>query len=340
MRIHKVKGVSLLTALIFAFVLMVILSALAYNYRVSSLAIDTLTDDMENINLDEGYLDIVLNNPDIFDQTVDDTVGDSRFVTTSNSITPAFYHKNAPASLYYGEPLALSYNMSHQYFNNGALDYVKSFIMNELVNDTFTQYDQDIIPLNVPSVNARGMTGDLAAYKLSSGSSLVEDLEMGYIGYILQSSDILNIHANGTSSSVTVPSDLSLARNRMYKFSVGWNLVGGSWHIFLAAYDASKTYTSSTTLRNLIDNPSQAQTDLTNWQAVANLSPKKADGSTILSAWYPDSAIDVPKPLIVRTKGPNADIYITTYNSATKIFTATLADSFKIKKLEAWQIYI
>ncbi len=143
------------------------------------------------------------------------------------------------------------------------------------------------------------MSGDLATYKLSSGSSIL-DSERGYIGYIEKNGSNLNIEANGTSKTVGIPGDLSLAD---YKFNIGWNLKDGLWNVFLAAYDTSKVYTSSTSLRNLVDNSTtQAQTDLNNWKNVASLPSGSSipSGSVILTKWMHDADDEVPKPVILR----------------------------------------
>ena len=88
-----IKGSALLTSLIFAFVLMVIISSLAYNFQISKSSIDSLVDDRVNTSVDNGYLEDLFVSASV-DQTVDDTVGDFMFLTTVNSITPAFYPKN------------------------------------------------------------------------------------------------------------------------------------------------------------------------------------------------------------------------------------------------------
>lgn len=327
LKYQKIKGVSLLTALIFSFVLMVVLSALSYNYRVSSLAIDSLTDDMENLNLDEGYIDIVLNNPDLFDETIDDTVGISRFVTDPSSITPIFYHKNSSSSLYQADPLVLSYNMTHHYYNNGVLGYVKNMIMNQLTNDTFVQYDENLIPLNIPYLNIDAMTSSEKIYKLTNNDT-ISDSERGYIGYIQRSGLSLTLVAMGTSSSFSVPSDLSTSD---YKLSFGWNLKNGLWDLFILAYDTNKAYTSSTSLRNMVDNSSQASTQLADWQGIVSLPSGSSvpSGSIILTKWYHDEIDEIPKPLVLRkeedavTPGSyNLAIYNTTVNSTNSIFTA------------------
>ena len=93
------KGSALLTALIFAFVLMVIVSSLAYNLRLSKLAITSLIDENTNVNIDEGYLKALFANGGV-NSDITDTAGDFSFETTINSITPGFYPKNTNVALY------------------------------------------------------------------------------------------------------------------------------------------------------------------------------------------------------------------------------------------------
>ena len=340
-----IKGSALLTSLIFAFVLMVIISSLAYNFQISKSSIDSLVDDRVNTSVDNGYLEDLFVSASV-DQTVDNTVGDFRFLTTVNSITPAFYPKNTNVALYQAEPYIMSHNLTHSFINDGVTEYVKNIIFNSLPNDTMTQYSPDIYPINVPFVNIDGMSGDLATDKLSSGSSIL-DSERGFIGTISKNGSNLDIIASGTSKTVGVPGDLSLAD---YKFNIGWNLKDGLWSVFLAAYDTSKVYTSSTSLRNLVDNSTtQAQTDLNNWKNVASLPSGSSipSGSVILTKWMHDADDEVPKPVILR-KQESADtpgnfllaIYDTTYNSGTGVYTAGTAttttettDDFDVTKV-------
>ena len=326
---EKNKGSALLTALIFSFVLMIVVSSLAYNLRIDKLAIDSLISEEVNVNIDEGYLNGLFTVGNL-DGDMDDTVGNFQFVTTSNSAMTGFYSKNTNGALYQAEPYIISHSLVHSFLNNGVTEYTKNLVFNELPSDTMIQYSTDLYPINVPYVNVDGMIGDLAIYKLSSGSSILDD-ERGYIGYIEKSSGNLDIEANGTSTTVGVPNDLSTAD---YKFSVGWNLKNGRWNIFLSAYDTSKVYTSSTSLRNLIDDSSQAQTDLNNWKDVASLPSGSSipSGSVMLTKWYHDADDEEPKPVILRKQESATTpgnyllaIYDTTYNSGTGIYTAGTA---------------
>ena len=119
-----IKGSALLTSLIFAFVLMVIISSLAYNFQISKSSIDSLVDDRVNTSVDNGYLEDLFVSASV-DQTVDDTVGDFRFLTTVNSITPAFYPKNTNVALYQAEPYIMSHNLTHSFINDGVTEYKK-----------------------------------------------------------------------------------------------------------------------------------------------------------------------------------------------------------------------
>lgn len=52
---QRVRGSSLLATLIFAFVLMIVISAFDYNFKADSLAINTLVDEKKNLSVHEGY---------------------------------------------------------------------------------------------------------------------------------------------------------------------------------------------------------------------------------------------------------------------------------------------
>ncbi|MBK2259407.1 hypothetical protein [Francisella philomiragia] len=263
---QNIKGSALLASLIFAFVILVVISALAYNFRMDSLAIETIVNEKQSLHVDEGYFN---NIPGTLDLTTDadQTIDNFRFVTTSNSVSARFDHQNTNTELYYGIPYVISYDISHEFFEKNISKYVRGLVYNTLPGTLMTRYDEDYFPVNVPFVNTAGMSGTLAGYKLGQEGRL-QDLERGYIGYIHKNSSILTISNAGGSFNVTVPNDLSLLS---YTLAIGWDLQDGRWSIFLAIYDGNKVYTSSTTLRNLVAGQVQAQQDLSNWQAIADL---------------------------------------------------------------------
>jgi hypothetical protein len=324
--VSKQKGSALLTALLFAFVLMVIMAALAYNYRVSMLTIESLVDDEINVNVDEGYLNDMFVTNDI-NSNIQETIGDFTFNTTVDAIAPGFQFEHNNAALYQADPYLISHKFTHDFINGGVTEYTKELIFNSLPADTYTSYDENINPINVPFVNVDGISGNSATYKLSSGSTAILDNERGYIGSITKNGTDLDIVAVNTSSTVSVPNDLS---EDDYKFSIGWDLKDGFWNLLLATYDTSKVYTSSTTLRNLIDSSGQAQLDLSNWSQVTNLPSGSSipSGSVILTKWIHDADNEVPKPTILRkqerTEGSGTYdlvIYRTTYNGASGVYT-------------------
>ncbi|WP_432773380.1 hypothetical protein [Francisella salimarina] len=263
---QNIKGSALLASLIFAFVILVVISALAYNFRMDSLAIETIVNEKQSLHVDEGYFNSI---PVALDLTTgdDQTIDNFRFLTTSNSVTSRFDHHNTNSELYYGIPYVISYDISHEFFEGDVSRYVRSLVYNTLPGTLMNRYDEDYFPVNVPFVNIAGMSGTLAGYKLGQEGRL-QDLERGYIGYIHKNSSILTISNAGGSFNVTVPNDLSLLS---YTLAIGWDLQDGRWSIFLAIYDGNKVYTSSTTLRNLVAGQVQAQQDLSNWQAIADL---------------------------------------------------------------------
>ncbi len=130
---------------------MVIVSSLAYNLRLSKLAITSLIDENTNVNVDEGYLKALFANGGA-NSDITDTAGDFSFETTVNSITPGFYPKNTNVALYQAEPYIISHNLTHNFINSGSTEYVKNIILNRLPNDTYVGYDDNLKPLNVPYV--------------------------------------------------------------------------------------------------------------------------------------------------------------------------------------------
>lgn len=293
--LKKDKGSTLLAVLIFAFVLMVIVSALAYNFRMDSLSIDSLVREKQNSNVSEGYFGDIVGSTDLTIDNEED-IGNFKFVTEPNSISPGFEYENTNAELYNADAFLISHRIVHNFFDDGVLRNIRNFIYNTLPKSTMTRYDDSIIPLNVPFVNIDAISGSLADQRLNV-DGVILDGERGYIGYIdtRNISDSDNGHGNdddhnddgnpgnggnngaivfsfnlvvgGNSTRVFLPADITAG----YRISVGWDLNAGSWNIFLAVYDGNMVYTSSTTLRNLIDNINQANVDLSDWQLVANL---------------------------------------------------------------------
>lgn len=327
---NKNIGAALVTSLIFSFTLMVIIAALTYSMRLSKLSINTLVNDKLNVNTANSYL----KNFSISQKAdIDETMGKFRFLTLVDSATVGFYSKNTNGALYQAEPYMESYSLKHNLIKGGITKYTKRLIFNHLPNDIMTQYNKNTYPINIPYVSIAGMTKNLATYRLSNDKAIV-DPEQGYIGVIQKDNYNLNITASGTNTTIGVPAALDKVA---YNFSVGWNLKDGLWSIFLAVYDTTKIYTSSTSLRNLIDNSSQAQVELNNWKTVASLPDENTtDSSTVLTKWYYDVNNEVPKLAILRKqKSPTTAgnfllaIYGTTYNKPTGVYTVGNASIIK-----------
>ncbi|AJI63811.1 membrane protein [Francisella tularensis subsp. tularensis WY-00W4114] len=140
--VAKNRGSSLLATLIFAFVLMIVISALAYNFKADSLAINTLVDEKQNQSVHEGYFGNIIGAVDLAVPT-DENIGDFRFVTAPNSITPRFEYENTNAELYNAEAYLISYDVTHQFYDNGVLKYIRNFIYNLLPSFTLTQYEKN-----------------------------------------------------------------------------------------------------------------------------------------------------------------------------------------------------
>lgn len=96
---QRVRGSSLLVTLIFGFVIMIVISALDYNFKADSLAINTFVDEKKNLSVHEGYFSNIIGTVDL-STPKDENIGDFKFVTTPNSITPRFEYENTNAELY------------------------------------------------------------------------------------------------------------------------------------------------------------------------------------------------------------------------------------------------
>ncbi|WP_150464938.1 hypothetical protein [Francisella sp. SYW-2] len=178
----KIKGSALLASLIFAFVILVVVSALAYNYRMDSLAVSTMLDQKQNIGVDEGYFGSIIGGLDT-SQDKEETIDGYRFQTTIDSSVLKFLYDNNNADLYEAEPYIITYNYTHRFFENEINRYTREFIYNTLpVSYNMTQYDRSIIPLNLPYVNTEAMSQ--AEYDYKVGGQNNAPVEGGYIGYL------------------------------------------------------------------------------------------------------------------------------------------------------------
>ena len=82
----NIKGSALLTVLIFAFVVMVVVSSLAYTYKTGVLSVNSLNAQHINNNIDEGYIRNDLLQKDL-SVAHDDTVGSTRLITTPTRVS-------------------------------------------------------------------------------------------------------------------------------------------------------------------------------------------------------------------------------------------------------------
>ena len=320
----NIKGSALLTVLILAFVVMIVVSSLAYTYKIGILSVNSLSAKLVNNNIDEGYIRSDLLGKDL-SESHDETVGNARFITAPTNIVRMFDEKYGNAELYQATSHFVSYELEHEFLYGDVSQSTKDIIINEHDNNMYTQYEDDVLPLNVPFVNTKAMSNSLATYKLNVDK--IDDNESGYIGYITKNNSTLNIDAGATSSSISVPNNL----NNDYKFIVGWGLVNGHWNMYLSAYDDKHIHTSITTLRNLMDNSAQAQTDLNNWRTVGGVPAK----NIILAKWYFSTYNEVPKLLILErqisggAKARDLEFYETSYKSSSNSYTRTSTTDYE-----------
>lgn len=289
MRIRLAKGSALLATVLFAFVMMLIISAIAYNFRMNSLTIKAVSLREDESSVSDGYLRDLFLSVDVT-QHIENQSGSYKFVSESESIDPQFYHNGTNAELYRAEPYLASNVIGYQFFYNGTPGSTKEIIFNSLSNVNVIQNNSTIYTLDVPYVHIPSMTTAEKTYKLSN--DLVLDHELGNVGCIEKQTGTITISANKSTISVTMPTDLSSE----YKIARGWNLLNGRWVLFLAVYDDTHLYTSSIALREIIDSGSTVAVELSLWQAEVSLPLT----GIILAQWYHDNTLSEPKPLVLQ----------------------------------------
>ncbi|MDE5009168.1 hypothetical protein NAI53_10360, partial [Francisella tularensis subsp. holarctica] len=77
-----------------------------------------------------------------------------------------FEYENTNAELYNAEAYLIRYDVTHQFYDNGVLEYIINFIYNLLPSFTLNQYEKTVIPFNLPYVNIDDMTNSVFGYKI------------------------------------------------------------------------------------------------------------------------------------------------------------------------------
>ncbi|MFC4892333.1 hypothetical protein ACFPDQ_04650 [Pseudofrancisella aestuarii] len=263
------KGSALTYVLIIAFVLMIVISGASYISRLNTLSGLGLDDLLSSKFSVDSYLENYLGNNSTV-QNVDETKGGFRYqITKIASGSTIALGPFISGDVYSDEPaIAKVDKFAYKVFNDDSdakLIGSREFLYSTSVFKDMTkysQYDNSLIPVNVPFINTKFLSSDEKDLRLSNNSLI--DSEVGFIGAFEIDGTTISFKSRvGGSFDLTLPEGVS----NISSLSVGWNLVNGSWTMYMAIVinDGLELYTSSTALSTLVQNSEQAKTDLSNW---------------------------------------------------------------------------
>lgn len=263
------KGSALVYVLIIAFVLMIVISGASYVSKLntlSSLGLDNLLASKFSV---DSYLENYLGNNSTV-QNIDETKGSFRYqITKMGSSSTIALGPFISGEVYSDEPVIAKVDkFAYKVFNDGS--DAKPIGSREFLYSTsvfknitrYIQYDNSLVPVNVPYINAKFLSSDEKGSRLSNNSLI--NSEVGFIGAFKIDGTTISFKSRvGGSFDLTLPEGVS----NISSLSVGWDLVSGSWTMYMAIVinDGLELYTSSTALSTLVQNSEQAKTDLSNW---------------------------------------------------------------------------
>lgn len=245
----KVSGSALLMALIFSFVIMVMLTGLLYTFKMGLLTTKSIIKNNNEKVLGETYISKVRDDIN-FTKSAELEIGDSKFqIIVNKDDVSSFFPNNTNAELFQSQQYN-SYDVIYKAFNLGThVDLTERIIYNALVANSYQNFDGDFIPINVPMINPDAMTDyQERIYRLKSDGT-IDDMPKGFIGLIQKQNRQLSIFTKNAKIGVPIPEKMATD----YKVKVGWNLEKGKWRLYLLLYDTDKLFTTDILLDDLLD---------------------------------------------------------------------------------------
>ncbi|AXA33573.1 hypothetical protein [Francisella adeliensis] len=345
----KNSGSALLMALIFAFVVMVMLTGLLYSFRMGLLTTKSIVKNSNEKVLGETYVSNIQDDIN-FTKTNEYIIGNSKFeiVVDEDDVT-SFFPKNGNARLYQGQQY-MSFNDIYKAYNRGGdkVDLTKNIIYNAAIDNIYQNFDGDYIPINVPMINVSAITEPQAkSYRLSDGE--IEEDYKGFIGFIQVQNQQISIFTKNAKIGVPIPEGM----DSEFKVKVGWNLEGGKWSLHLIIHDTNKLFTTSISLEDILadevkgleEDNEQLGNEIGNWKPVSNgdSSGGSIGGPFIKEnifdvAWYYEEKDSPPQIVIIRKadqkKGSMEilEAYYSIYSTSDKQYKMKLGGKLNIKR--------
>ncbi|WP_150466779.1 hypothetical protein [Francisella sp. SYW-9] len=320
-RVKKLRGSSLVSVMIFGFVVLVTVSSLAYIFRYNLLSIKSLILQENVTTVDQQYMQQVVKKGSI--KIGDKTLGNYSFENKLENRQPIYSNKDIDASLYHAKPAAITSNIVHKLTYKNNLDITKDIIYKSLPKHSMINYHASIIPINVPYVDITRMSNSEKFYRLDKNFQ-IKDHRVGFTGFIKKESDWLLISVNNQAQVISLR-NLDLSHN--YKVNIGWNLKKGQWQMLMAIYDKDHLYIFRTKLSSLVNNLSKAALDL-------SIPVEIFDSPSNIAAisWYFEKDNSEPSLAVLITRRDSDDnlaviIEDLKYDSLQNIYSTSVKDS-------------
>ncbi|MEY8702238.1 hypothetical protein AB4F11_04305 [Francisella philomiragia] len=345
----KITGSALLMALIFSFVIMVMLGGLLYTFKMGMLTTKSIIKNSNDKVLGESYISKAKDDIN-FTKSGEFEIGKSKFeITVNEDDISSFFPTMTNAELFQSQEYK-SYDVIYKAFNQGTkVDLTERIIYNALAANTYQNFGDDYTPINVPMINLEAMTNyQERIYRLKSDGS-IENAPKGFIGFIEKQNKQLNIFTDKAKIGVAIPEGMGTD----YKIKIGWNLEKGKWILYLLLYDSDKLFTSNIELEKLLsddvkglekDNKAIGD-EIGKWQAVmvANGKGRSSSGAQFVKdnilgvVWYFDNTDGAPEIMLVRKdsqkKGNRQvlEVYYSEYSTTNKSYILKLAEKINFK---------
>ncbi|MEY8714552.1 hypothetical protein AB9G26_04625 [Francisella philomiragia] len=345
----KITGSALLMALIFSFVIMVMLGGLLYTFKMGMLTTKSIIKNSNDKVLGESYLSKAKDDIN-FTKSSEFEIGKSKFeITVNEDDISSFFPTMTNAELFQSQEYK-SYDVIYKAFNQGTkVDLTERIIYNALAANTYQNFDGDYTPINVPMINPEAMTNyQERIYRLKSDGA-IEDAPKGFIGFVEKQNKQLNIFTDKAKIGVAIPDGMGTD----YKVKIGWNLEKGKWTLYLLLYDTDKLFTSSIALDDLLsedvkglakDNKKIGD-EIGKWHAVmaGNGKGRSSSGAQFVKdnilgvVWYFDNSDGAPEIMLVRKdsqkKGNRQilEVYYSEYSTTNQSYVLKLAEKINFK---------
>jgi hypothetical protein len=319
--IRKITGSSLVSVMIFGFVVLVTVSSLAYIFRYNLLSIKSLILQETVTTVEQQYMQQIVEKGSI--KIGKKTLGNYQFENSLENKQPIFSNKDVDASLYRAEPSAITSNIIHKLTYKNNLDITKDIIYKSLPKHSMINYNSSIIPLNVPYIDISRMNNSEKFYRLDKDFQ-IKDRQVGFTGFIKKEPNWILISVNNKAQVISLR-NLDLSRD--YKINIGWNLIKGHWQMLMAIYDKDQLYIFTTKLSDLVNNLDKAALDLST--PVKILDPPS---NIAAISWYFEKDNSEPSLAVLITRRDSDDNLVSiiedlAYDPLQNIYTVSVKDS-------------